>query len=55
MKIHSAFPQDGEGLWIFLRLIEKITPVFTRISTNREKQNKNPQAISRNGEDLWIF
>jgi len=33
----------------------KITPVFTRISTNREKQDKNPQGVSRKGEGLWIF
>lgn len=39
MKIHSSFPQDGDGLWIFLRLIERITTVFARNSTNCEKQN----------------
>ena len=33
----------------------KITPVFATISTSREKQNKNPQAISRKGEGLRIF
>lgn len=30
MKIHSSFPQDGEGLWIFLRLIEKNNDCFCK-------------------------